>query len=298
MTDRLKIKPGRYSVVPWRAADDERLTRSDMRMLMHFGRRVNGAGFVVLSQIKLSGEWGVTRQAVSKIITKLIKLDYVRKHEPYPGAHGVWVYELISDAVFETLAGDECQPSEVDRDCGKLGDCQLPEVDTQSTGGVDTPDTESEDCQPPEVAGLSTIAVDHKSPLFPPIRTSESNRQGGEPKAVDNPPPDLGGFRLACRCPDFEQAALAFIASQGRDTWLSWFGSAGLTGADPPCLELPSQFAAAHVRTHFLEFFETRLGRKITIKVNRARRAQGTGRAAGPQRPAVRQSKGGRYAAR
>lgn len=29
-----------------------------------------------------------------------------------------------------------------------------------------------------------------------------------------------------------------------------------------------------------------------------ARRAQGTGRAAGPQRPAVRQSKGGRYAAR
>lgn len=156
--------------------------------------------------------------------------------------------------------------SEGDSECATVGSTQNRKIEPKDRNNTDT---ESDNCTP-----------------------------GARGETVDNPPPELGGFRLACRCPDFEQAALAFIASKGRDTWLSWFGSAGLTGADPPCLEVESEFKASHVRTHFLEFFETRLGRKITIKVKRARRAQGTGRAAGPQRPAVRQSKGGRYAAR
>lgn len=302
MTDRLQIKPGRYSVVPWRAADDERLTRSDLRMLMQFGRRVDGAGFVILSQMKLAEDWGVTRQAVSKIVTRLIKFGYLRRHEQRAGTRGVWMYELISDAVYEVLEGDIRQPSEVDSEDEEQNERQPSEVVTTSTLEVDTSCGEERECkpsevdtnsgaagqcQPPEVAQVSTIAVDQKAPCIPPCSSSESRRIGSAAQPVENPPPDLGSFQLAMRSPRFEQAALAFIASKGADTWRAWFGSAGLTGADPPCLEVESEFVASHLRTHFIDFFEARCGQKIIIKVNQARRAR-----------RARQERGGRHAAR
>ena len=167
----------------------------------------------------------------------------------------------------EAERGEQCAPREAPRH---------EQRSPRDGNGVNNTTERGEQCSenPPLIHQLKTTELDRGTP-------------GARGTCVENPLPDLGSFQLAVRSPRFEQAALAFIASKGGDTWRAWFGSAGLTGADPPCLEVESEFVASHLRTHFIDFFEARCGQKIIIKVNQARRAR-----------RARQERGGRHAAR
>ncbi len=67
----------KLAVIPIRAATDKSLTEGMMRVLLLVASYTNRAGLTWVSQARLAQDLGVTRQAVTKHLGKLIKAGYI-----------------------------------------------------------------------------------------------------------------------------------------------------------------------------------------------------------------------------
>lgn len=81
MKSPFKDKPNirRYCIIPARAMQDEQLNRGDLRVLMCLGMYSNSHGVCWPSQITIGRHLGVNYVWVSKCVSRLIKLGYLRK---------------------------------------------------------------------------------------------------------------------------------------------------------------------------------------------------------------------------
>lgn len=70
----------RFSIIPGRAAADERMTLSVLRVLAALGRHTNTEGWCFINQGRLGQELGISRQGVNLAVKRLVEWGYLEKH--------------------------------------------------------------------------------------------------------------------------------------------------------------------------------------------------------------------------
>lgn len=98
----------RFSILPGRAASDERMTLSVLRVLSALGRHTNTEGWCFINQGRLATELHVSRQAVNTAIKKLVEWGYLEKRATRrkDGGNGVCDYRVKLDQETEEEAED------------------------------------------------------------------------------------------------------------------------------------------------------------------------------------------------
>ena len=116
----------RFSILPGRAAADERMTLSVLRVLSALGRHTNAEGWCFINQGRLARELGVSRQAVNSAVRKLVEWGYLEKRATRrkDGGNGVCDYRVKLDQQ------SDAEPEEV-----STGD-DTPLSSPEVTGGV------------------------------------------------------------------------------------------------------------------------------------------------------------------
>jgi hypothetical protein len=87
----------RYSIIPGRAVDDQRLTRIHFRILAYLGRFNSRRGWCRLSQTKLAQKFDVRRQAVNKAVGELVQWRHIEKQSQAESGESFCLYRILID---------------------------------------------------------------------------------------------------------------------------------------------------------------------------------------------------------
>ena len=235
------MSKARLSIIPAKAIADPALNATALRVLCALGTYTDDNGWCFPKQSSLADDLGIGRAAVNRAVQILKAQGYVEVYEQRrrDGGRGANSYRVILDPKAPPqldlpLAAEPDLPPPVS-----------PESHTPCIAGDTGPDSPG-DTGPVSAAesSLTTQLNDPNKILGP----TQKNGTGGEA------PPAL------------ERLLQAMRRELGDGTWASWIAPLRIVALDPPILEAPSRFHAEHIRQHFSERIEQRLGKAIKVQ--------------------------------
>ena len=89
-----------FTVVPFRAAKDKRLGKTELRVLMMVCAYANKGGLAWVGQERVAGHLGVSRRRVGQCMQKLTDCGYLRvTHKGYPGQRAFTRQVIFRDSI-------------------------------------------------------------------------------------------------------------------------------------------------------------------------------------------------------
>lgn len=235
------LSKARLSIIPAKAIADPALNATALRVLCALGTYTDDNGWCYPGQQRLADDLGIGRAAVNRAIQCLATQGYVEVHKQQrrDGGRGTNLYRVILDpkeppqAELPLATGAEKAPP------------VSPERHTPCIAGDTGYDSPAE--SGPDSAGDTAITTQFNDPdkiLGPP----QKNGTGGKPPSA------------------LDRHLQSMRRELGEGAWASWIEPLRVVSLDPPIIEAPTRFHAEHIRQHFAERLELRLGRKITIQ--------------------------------
>jgi hypothetical protein len=165
----------RYCIVAGRAADDNRLGRLHLRILLHAGRFNQQKGWCRLSQKELAEKFDCRRQGINEAVRDLVEWLYLEKRDQAEAGESFCLYRILVDAA--DSGGVSEKP-----DTGGVSEKPDTRVRSRRTRESATPDT-------PRKRGIATRArldqsdhIEHGKPKAPDYL----GERGGDPIPFDD----------------------------------------------------------------------------------------------------------------
>lgn len=145
----------RYSIIPARFFDDDRLKPSHYKVMGYLGKHSDKSGWMKLSQTKaaLPGNIGIARETICRAITDLVDWGYVEKRTKQETKRSICFYRILMDDPNEPV--EDVPEIEGGCDVALTGGCDrtdhrvvTQEITTVVTSGVTTKNVPSSNIKP------------------------------------------------------------------------------------------------------------------------------------------------------